>query len=372
VLDSLLIAIDGVVLEVLQKMPNPTALISIDRLLLYIRGLIEILLNIQENICGLISTKSLSTPRGKNWEGRLALITGGNAGVGFGIAQELVRCGCSVILCCRSLNKAEQAAEALHACEPYDGCIKGSVSILPLDLSSFASVKVLVNSLVSKGNPIDLLICNAGVMAIPERTETDDGFELTWQVNYLSHALLVLDTLRGLRSACERTGVEPRVVMLSSLTHWGAKLNLDTTSAHLEEPYDSFLQYANSKLCMLLFAKELHRRMTGRRDGLPFGCAVAAHPGVVNTALARDFFNNDMIPNLARPILAPVLEKYVYPLVFRSVPTAAKHVMYACTELSDTVGGCYCVDGLVVRSSDASHDTLLSAKLWDLTAKLIM
>ena len=123
-----------------------------------------------------------------------ALITGGNAGVGRATAEELVKRGSNVVLACRNQQAAETAATELRQLHPYNNsCPLGSVEVLNLDLASLASVKMAVNTLVGKKKVFDIILCNAGIMAPPERLESEDGMEQQFQViKSLNNTIIML------------------------------------------------------------------------------------------------------------------------------------------------------------------------------------
>lgn len=129
------------------------------------------------------------------------------------------------------------------------------------------------------------------------------------QVNYLSHFLLVHELLRLSKSEYTARSIRPRCVFLSSLTHYGGTLDTDLDKdLQAKESYNGFKSYANSKLCQLLVAKEFNRQMDG--EGMfPAGTATACHPGIVDTALARQYFLGEL-PMSLRPFAAPLLESY--------------------------------------------------------------
>ena len=200
-------------------------------------------------------------------------------------------------------------------------------------------------------------------------------------MNYLSHFLLVRELLQQSQYTTKK--IQPRCVFLTSLTHYCATLakDLQPGGGDLQgtQSYDPFKQYANSKLCQLIAAKEFHRRMNAPLDdasssssssNYPKGAAVAVHPGIVDTELARGFFNNG-IPKLLHPVLMPFLERVVYPIFLKTPKAAAECVLYACTAPGDVVGGKYVVEGRVAKSSAASDDVLLAHRLWEKSEELV-
>jgi NAD(P)-dependent dehydrogenase (short-subunit alcohol dehydrogenase family) len=199
--------------------------------------------------------------------GRTVVITGGNSGIGLEAARGLVDRGARVILACRN------EASASEACQSLAGG-PGSAEHLQLDLASLASVRQAAAELERRCERLDVLINNAGVMAVPRR-ETEDGFDLQFGTNHLGHfALTAL--------AFPLLAVAPgsRVVTVSSLAHNFGFINFQ--DLHGRMFYDPWLAYGQSKLANLLFAYELDRR--ARRAGRPVA-SLACHPGIAATNL---------------------------------------------------------------------------------------
>ena len=202
--------------------------------------------------------------------GRTAIVTGANSGIGYQAACQLAAHGARVVLACRDLARAEQAADRIRS--QFDAA---KIDVAELNLSSMQSVRSFGQGWSGR---LDLLINNAGVMAPPKPAVTEDGYELQFGTNHLGHFVLTGLLLPSLLSAAA-----PRVVTVSSVAHHGA------TPAVLEgnvgEPYNSQRAYSNSKLANLLFAFELQRQATARGVTL---ASVAAHPGVAATGLFSD------------------------------------------------------------------------------------
>jgi protochlorophyllide reductase len=200
--------------------------------------------------------------------GRVALVTGANSGLGLEIARALVERGASVHLGCRDAGRAERAREQLLARVP-----EARVEVLPLDLADLASVAEAARLLHAREGRLDLLVNNAGLMALDE-SRTVDGFETQFGVNHLGHFALTLDLLDLLA-----TSPGSRVVVHTSLSHRIGRVRLD--DPHFDRrPYRRMGAYYQSKLANLLFVLELDRRL--REAGLPVG-VLAAHPGIAHT-----------------------------------------------------------------------------------------
>jgi NAD(P)-dependent dehydrogenase (short-subunit alcohol dehydrogenase family) len=202
--------------------------------------------------------------------GRTAVITGGNSGIGFEAGRVLASRGARLILGCRDLGKAGEAAARLRAAAPDAG-----VRVVPLDLASLDSVRAAAAQIRSDCGEIDLLINNAGVM-MPPYGRTADGFETQFGINHLGHFALtglLLDRLGGPGA---------RVVTVSSNNHRTGRINFDDLQS--ERGYRRMAGYGQSKLANLMFTYELQRRLSAA--GSPV-IAVAAHPGLTRTDLAR-------------------------------------------------------------------------------------
>lgn len=206
-------------------------------------------------------------------DGKNAVVTGANSGIGFVTALELARAGSSVVLACRDEARGAEALERLQR-----EVSNARLTLERLDLSSLSSVRTFADRVRASVTHLDILVNNAGVMALPERRLTSDGFEMQFGVNHLGHFALTGLLLDRLLAADK-----PRVVTVSSgVAAWG-KLELDNLQS--ERRYRPMGAYAQTKLANLLFMRELDRRVRPR-DLL----SVAAHPGATITNLQRHAF----------------------------------------------------------------------------------
>ncbi|EFG78121.1 oxidoreductase, short chain dehydrogenase/reductase family protein [Mycobacterium parascrofulaceum ATCC BAA-614] len=203
--------------------------------------------------------------------GKLAIVTGANSGLGFGLARRLAAAGADVVMAIRNRAKGEQAIADIRKTVP-----DAKLTIKSLDLSSLAAVAALGEQLNAEGRPVDILINNAGVMTPPERDTTVDGFELQFGSNHLGHFALTGHLLPLLRAAGNA-----RVVSLSSLAaRQSGKIHFD--DPQFEKSYAAMSAYGQSKLAVLMFALELDRRSRAARWGI---VSNAAHPGLTKTNL---------------------------------------------------------------------------------------
>ena len=219
-------------------------------------------------------------------EGRVAIVTGGNSGIGKETAADLASMGAHVIVATRNPTKAAAAVQEIMGRTPT-----ASVEHLPLDLASFASVHTFADAFNSRFDRLDVLVNNAG-LTLRKRTVTEDGHETQFQVNHLSHFLLtalVHDRLAAAPAA--------RVVNVSSTGHTFARNGLDFDDLDWERrKYRGFMVYCATKLANVLFTRELARR----EDGATI-TANAVHPGWVGSNFGRE---GDMGPLIGAAMLA--------------------------------------------------------------------
>lgn len=202
--------------------------------------------------------------------GKVAVVTGGNGGLGLETVKELARRGAHVVIGARNLDKATAAEGEIRSEIP-----SASLEIRKLDLSSLASVKEFAEGVLADHPVIDMLFNNAGVMATPE-WQTEDGFEMQFGTNHLGHFALT----RHLLPALDRAPAG-RVVTTTSTARFSAgKYDLD--NAHHRGEYDAWRAYGYSKLANLQFSLELDRRLQAAGSSVR---AFAADPGFSNTDL---------------------------------------------------------------------------------------
>jgi NAD(P)-dependent dehydrogenase (short-subunit alcohol dehydrogenase family) len=202
--------------------------------------------------------------------GKTAIVTGANSGLGFETATELARHGAHVTLACRDEGRGTEALKRLQETVP-----EAQVELALLDLASLEAVRKFA---AAWQGDLDLLVNNAGVMALNEHRTTADGFEMQFGTNHLGHFALTGLLLPRLLA---RPGA--RVVNVSSTAHRMGRMNFDDLQA--ENKYRKWRAYGQSKLSNLLFTFELDRRARAAGAGLT---AAAAHPGYAATNLQAD------------------------------------------------------------------------------------
>jgi NAD(P)-dependent dehydrogenase (short-subunit alcohol dehydrogenase family) len=283
-------------------------------------------------------------------QGRIAIVTGANVGLGFETALGLAAKGCSVVLACRNIAKAEAAKAGILARHP-----KASIHCMALDLASLRSVRKFAAAYKRRHKKLDLLINNAGIM-MPPFSLSEDGFESQLAANYLGHFALT-----GLLLPLITKTADSRIVSLSSLAHHWSGIRFD--DLQFARGYDKRLAYGQSKLACLMFAYELQRRLARAGHGT---LSVAAHPGVSSTNLFQH------LPKIVG-VFAPLTT-----LVFQSAEGGARPTLYAA--LGDDIrGGDYCGpqsmggmrgDPVKVGSSPRSRDEAVAARLWAVSEEL--
>lgn len=290
-------------------------------------------------------TKKWTTSDIPPQEGRVAVITGANTGLGLETARALAGKGAKVILAVRNTTKGEAALRSIltdHA--------GADVSIQAIDLSSLESVRTAAAELRSAHDRIDLLINNAGVMYTEWQT-TADGFEFQMGVNHLGHfalTSLLLDRLTDVEGS--------RIVNVASVAH-KIKSSLDPETMMTNEKYDRVAAYGRSKLANLLFTYELQRRLEAAGSKT---VALAAHPGVSATELGRN-----------SPKFLQVAKRFTDPLL-QTPAMGALPQLRAATDPAALGGTYYGPGGIaefrghpeVVSSTARSHDKDLQASLW--------
>lgn len=289
--------------------------------------------------------------------GKTVLVTGANSGIGFQAALELARHGARVILGCRSEAKGEKALQQLRREAPG-----ASAQLAVLDLASLASIRSFAAEFLSRGQALDVLINNAGVMALPKRELTTDGFERQFGTNHLGHFALT-----GLLLPALLKSPAPRVVTVASLAHRNGKIDFeDLQSERAYKPRDA---YNNSKLANLLFTRELDRR--ARQAGWNL-ISVAVHPGISRTNIV------DNGPGANGSDLTTKILKVIGPLVMQSETMGALPTEYAAT-MPDVHGGEYIgPDGFkefkgyptVVQPRPQALDEAAGKRLWEVSERV--
>jgi NAD(P)-dependent dehydrogenase (short-subunit alcohol dehydrogenase family) len=262
---------------------------------------------------------------GANLEGKRILVTGVSAGLGVETARSLAAHGAEVVGAARDLAKAEAATAQVRKDAAAHG---GSFELVALDLASLASVRACADRLLAKGEPFDVIIGNAGVMATPFG-HTADGFETQVGTNHLGHFVLVNRIAPLIRAG-------GRLINLSSSGHRYSNVDLEDPNFE-RTPYDPFIAYGRSKTANLLFAVAFDRRH--RERGIR---AAAVHPGGIQTELAR-YLDPSHIENIVDQLNKQLAAEGKGPFEFKTIPQgAATSVWAGVVAAADEIGGQYC------------------------------
>lgn len=286
--------------------------------------------------------------------GKLAVVTGANSGLGFGLTGRLAAAGAEVVMAVRDLEKGDAARNELLAADPA-----ARLRVERIDLASLASVAEFAEARLAEGRPVDILLNNAGVMMPPERETTEDGFELQFESNYLGHYALTGRMLPLLRAA-----EAPRVTSLSSFMASLGRYDWDDLQSKRYSPPRS---YGLSKLAMLSFARELQMRSDANGWGL---LSDAAHPGFTRTNLQTSG------PRRGKPARPP--RTYRRTPFWQLIETGILPALYAATSPDAAPGAYYGPDGFLgltggshrAREPRAARNAADASRLFDESARL--
>jgi len=288
-------------------------------------------------------------------QGRTALVTGANSGLGLETARALAAQGATVLLACRSRAKAEQTRAQLAA-EGLAG-----LETLELNLADLASVRSAAAQVTARANGLDLLINNAGVMA-PPLQRSAQGLELQLAVNHLGHFALTQALLPLLE---QRPGA--RVVHVSSGAAYFGRIAFDDLQA--ERRYDPWGAYGQSKLANVMTALELQRRLEQRGSSVQ---SLVAHPGLARTNLQPTSVaaRGSRLEALAYRLMDPL---------FQSAAMGALPQLFAATAPEAQAGVFYGPGGPAnlkghpkpCRMPPAALDAAACARLWEMSAAAV-
>ena len=262
---------------------------------------------------------------GLNLKGKQILVTGVSAGLGVETARSLVAHGAHVVGAARDLSKATTATEQVRKDAATNG---GSFELVELDLADLKSVRACADALLAKGQPFDVVIANAGVMATPFG-HTADGFETQFGTNHLGHFVLVNRIASLIRDG-------GRLINLSSAGHRYSNVDLDDPNFE-RTPYEPFIAYGRSKTANILFAVAFDKRHRDR--GVR---AAAVHPGGIRTELGR-YAEPGRVEKVIEEINRQLAAQGKGPFQWKSIPQgAATSVWAAVVAPANEIGGQYC------------------------------
>jgi NAD(P)-dependent dehydrogenase (short-subunit alcohol dehydrogenase family) len=284
-------------------------------------------------------------------QGKIAIVTGANAGLGYETVIGLSQKEAKVIMACRNMEKAEKAKSNILDKLPH-----ADLDIMQLDLASLKFIRAFADHFRNKYNKLDLLINNAGVM-MPPKSTTKDGFELQFGVNHLGHFLLTALLIELMPDHSDS-----RIVSLSSIVHKGGEIHFD--DLQWENSYDRQDTYSQSKLACLMFGDELDRRL---RAAGKEKLSVTAHPGTSPTELSRHL-----------PSWFTALFNAIGPLFRHAPDKGAQPTLKAALDTSVSGGDYYGPQGFRemkgepghAKRSEVAKDKKTAKKLWEISETL--
>ncbi|VEI70986.1 Fatty acyl-CoA reductase [Serratia fonticola] len=296
-------------------------------------------------------TNAVDVLSGLNLKGKTALITGGHSGLGLEATKALSSAGVHVFVAARNVESAAKALNEL-----------ANITLLPIELSDLLSVRNLASIITANGYVFDYVICNAGIMACPER-RVGPGWECQFATNHVGHYVLVNLIWNNIRPG-------GRVVCVSSAGHHNSPIRWD--DIQFTKGYDKWLAYGQSKTANILFALQLDNYGKSRDIH-----AFSLHPGKIFTPLQRHLTNEEMIGEGWLDLEGNPID----PSFKSPAQGAATEIWAATSPLLDGLGGLYCEDcdvaGLAsdydepfVGVCEYAIDPAEALKLWSFTAKL--
>ncbi|CAN6285961.1 unnamed protein product [Urochloa humidicola] len=285
-----------------------------------------------------------------------AIITGATSGIGAETARVLAMRGARVVIPARNIKAAEDMRARIR-----QECPAADVLVLPLDLSSLASVRDFARRFLDLRLPLHLLINNAGKFSHGQLALSEDGVEMTFATNYLGHFLLTKLLLGRMEETAAETGVQGRIVNVSSSVHgwfagdWAEYLHLVTRR---KIAYDATQAYAVSKLANVLHTRELAERLQAAGANVTVNCV---HPGIVRTRLNRD--REGVLTDLVFLLLSKLL---------KTIPQAAATTCYVAAHPRVTgVSGRYFADCNETLPSPAATNRHEAKRLWQISEAIV-
>jgi len=299
-----------------------------------------------------MATSRWGFPDMPDMSGRKVLITGANTGLGFAAARALAGKGACIVMGCRSIDKGRQARGQIVSDTP-----KADIRVEQLDVSDLQSVRGFAERELARGERLDILINNAGVMAVPKQLSAD-GFEIQLVTNHLGHFALA-----GLLMPRLLAAPNGRVVAVSSIAARSGRIDFDDLMG--ERRYDPWRAYNQSKLANLMFALELQRRLA--RQGVTLMAAVV-HPGASLTNLFASPGST-----FVKRVLSPVMRPFFQPVEAGVLP-----ILYAATAPDIKPGGYYGPANLnemkgppaPARVPAQASDEIVARRLWAVSEQL--
>jgi NAD(P)-dependent dehydrogenase (short-subunit alcohol dehydrogenase family) len=306
-------------------------------------------------------------------DGKVMVITGGTAGLGLESAKELAITGATIVITARSQAKGDKARQEIFEYLQSRNAQNDKIYCVTLDLDSLENVKSFPGRLrqtlgggqTTNDFAIDVLMNNAGVMAIPERKLTSDGFEKTFQSNHLGHFVLTASLFPKLAS-------NARIINVSSLAYQisSGSGGLEIDNLNGEKSYGPWKSYGQSKLANILFTQELQRRIdaTGNSKNI---IVTALHPGAVNTDLARYIIGeekwNQKKSSGPAGFWETAIDKAIGTFLKTPEQGAATQVYLATTTTNDLAPGRFYSDLQVQKLPNFATDVIAARRLWEIS-----
>ncbi|KXS20781.1 short-chain dehydrogenase/reductase SDR [Gonapodya prolifera JEL478] len=299
---------------------------------------------------------------------KVAIVTGSNIGLGKEIATQLANHGCHTILAVRSVEKGQATADEIKSKNPRKDV---PVTVMELDLASLKSIDAFAAEFTSKYDKLDLLVCNAGLMALPERQVTTDGFEMQIGVNHLGHFALV-SKLFGTLAKTPGSRIIHQSSSASFMGGYPAKWDADTVNA--VTGYSKWAQYGFTKLANVAFSNEIDRRVLEK--GLKQPRSIAVHPGIVVGQLQTRSSTDSVVEHF-------ILNHFIRVTgLSQSNQMGALPTLYAATS-PDAQGGKFYGPNGVINGTFGGYPKLIDphpnkvaadqsqwAKLWEISEKM--
>ena len=315
----------------------------------------------------------LYQPAPHSMDNKVVVITGGNAGLGLESSKRLAKAGATVIFTSRDNNKGKTALneinEYLSDLKSNDDSFAGKVMMASLDLCDLSTVKSFQDRLVGiigKDTKIDVLLNNAGVMAIPDKRLTADGYEKTFQTNHLGHFALTSTLLPMLSS-------DARIINVSSIGYQFGAPGLDLDNINGEKEYGPWSSYGESKLENILFTNELQKRIQ-RSSTYSNLKAFSLHPGAVATDLGRYIVGEEKFQDMKENGFASAKDKFLMESLAKFVKTvqegASTQVYLAAANGVESNAGKFFSEGKVLSVKAFANDEAKAEELWSISEKL--
>ncbi|TFK69855.1 NAD(P)-binding protein [Pluteus cervinus] len=299
--------------------------------------------------------------------GKVAIVTGGNTGIGKEIVRQLARRGAKVYMASRTESRANAAIEEIIAEHPEIAEKGGSIAFLELNLRDLKACQAAAQEFLQKEERLDILVNNAGIMATPFEL-TQDGFEVQFQTNHLGHFAFTLPLLPMIIETAKDPSNSVRIVQVSSYGHEifsSPDINFDSIESVNRDFGSSFKRYGQSKLANILFSNELSRRLAEYR----IWCN-SIHPGTVKTEITRGTAESHPWAKPLLRILTPVFGAFMF-TPYKGALTA----LYAATaeeiEKDDMRGKYFVPLATQAQPSKQAQDEQLGRQLWEFSEKMI-